>query len=381
MIAYKYKLYRNVRTKHLDRMLREACFVWNHALALQKRYYTLYGKYISSVRMQKHFAKRIQRCLLHSQSVQEVLQRLDAAYQRFFQHLAARPPKFRRAKDFRSFVFKRGGFILKGNAVTVNRIGKTFRFSLSRPYTGTVRRVTFERSRLGEYYIVITTDAKPQPRGKTHDGASVGIDFGLKTYMTLSDGTRVESPRCLRTALPRLRRDARKLSQSKSGSRNSERRRLALNRDYERVVNRRSDWQWKLAHELCRRYDSIFIEDLSLSGMTRLWGRKMSDLAHAEFTAKLGHVASKYGVTVHRIDRFYPSSRTCTCGHVNNALTLRDRRWTCPECGAVHDRDALAARNILRRGIAELESGSKTEAACRRLSGHARIQESHCLQA
>ena len=100
MIAYKYKLYRTDRTKHLEKMLREACFVWNHALALQKRYYSLYKKYASCNRMQKHFAKRIARCLLHSQTVQEILQRLDTSYQRFFSHMAKRPPKFKKVKDF-----------------------------------------------------------------------------------------------------------------------------------------------------------------------------------------------------------------------------------------------------------------------------------------
>ena len=104
MIAYKYKLYQTKRTKHLDAMLREASFVWNHALALQKRYYSLFGKYISKNAMQKHYAKRIKRTLLHSQTTQEIIERLDTAYQRFFKKLAKRPPKFRRAIDFCSIV-------------------------------------------------------------------------------------------------------------------------------------------------------------------------------------------------------------------------------------------------------------------------------------
>lgn len=95
--------------------------------------------------------------------------------------------------------------------------------------------------------------------------------------------------------------------------------------------------------------------------MTRLWGRKMSDLAHYEFTEKLKYVASKYGVTVHKIDRFYPSSKTCECGYVNKNLSLKDREWVCPECGLVNDRDLNAAQNILRRGISELWSGCQTE--------------------
>ena len=108
MIAYKYKLYRTPKTKHLDKMLREACFVWNHALALQKRYYRLYHKYIGATRMQKHFAKRISRCLLHSQTTQEILQRLDTSYQRFFKHLAKRPPKFPQGKGFHLYPVQAG---------------------------------------------------------------------------------------------------------------------------------------------------------------------------------------------------------------------------------------------------------------------------------
>ena len=342
MIAYKYKLYRTDKTKHLDKMLREASFVWNHALALQKRYYRLYKKYIICKRMQKHFAKRIDRYLLHSQTVQEILQRLDEAYMRFFKHLAVRPPKFKKAKHFSSFLFKQGVFKLDGNKIRINRISKTYKFSLSREYHGKVKTVNFKRSPLGEYYIIVTTDAVVNTYGKSHNGASVGIDFGLKTYL-LS-----------------LQKRCRKLSMCKQNSHHRERRRKELNRLYERIVNKRNAWQWQLAHRLCRQYDRIFIEDLRLTGMKKLCGRKMSDLAHAEFVNKLEYVAGKYGVTVHKIDRFFPSSKTCTCGYVNKDLTLRDRYWTCPECGTRHHRDELAACNILRQGIAELESGRKT---------------------
>lgn len=122
MLTYRYKLYSSKRNRKIDAMLREACFVWNHALALQKRYYSLTGKYINLNRMQKHFAKRIIRCRLHSQTVQEILERLDAAYQRFFQHLAVRPPKFKRAEQFRSFAYKQGGFKLNSNVLVLNSI-------------------------------------------------------------------------------------------------------------------------------------------------------------------------------------------------------------------------------------------------------------------
>ena len=365
MISYKYKLYRTDKTKHLDKMLREAAFVWNHALALQKRYYRLFGKYIDIVLMRKHFAKRINRNLLHSQTVQEVLGRLDDAYLRFFKHLAARPPKFRRAKDFSSFVFRQGGYSLNGNVLTINRTKKRFKFSLSRPYDGKIKTLTVKRSPLGEYFVIMALDKAPASLGKTHNGASVGIDFGLKTYMTMSDGTTVTNPQFLKASLSSVQRASRKLSKTASNSHHRQARRKELNRVYERIVNKRTEFQWQLAHHLCRKYDRIFIEDLQLTGMSALWGRKMSDLAHGTFVAKLEYVATKYGVTVHKIDRFYPSSKTCTCGYVNKQLQLKDRLWICPECGAFHSRDLLAAQNILRQGIAELESTSKTPSARR----------------
>ena len=362
MISYKYKLYKTERTKHLDKMLQEACFVWNHALALQKRYYRLCGKYISNNHMRKHFAKRIKRNLLHSQTVQEILDRLDIAYQRFFKHFAKRPPKFKKAKDLTSFVFRQGGYSMNGNVLTINSIKKRFKFSLSRPYAGKVKTLTVKRNHLGEFFIVMVLDQFPQSIGKSHNGASVGIDFGLKTYLTLSDGTKYDNPQYMKESLTELRRRSRNLSKCKKGSNNKERKRKELDRLWNDICNRRNDFQWKLAHDLCLKYDNIFIEDLNLADMKlgRKANRKLKDQAHAEFVTKLLYVATKYDVVVHKIDRYYPSSKTCTCGYVNRELKLTDREWVCPECGATHDRDLLAANNILRRGIYELESNCKT---------------------
>ena len=378
MVTYKYKLYRTNKTKHLDRMLREACFVWNHALALQKRYYRLYKNYVPLGAMVKHFQKRIKRYSLSAQTRNEILERLDMAYNRFFEHLATRPPKFKKAKDSPSIVFKavknhgKWGInvsSIEGNVFYLKQIDKKYKFSKSRDYEGRIVRVTLKRNRLGEYFILIVTDAEPQSYGKTLKGASVGIDFGLKKYLTLSDGTAYDNPQFLKESLVELRRRSRNLSKCKKGSNNGERKRKELDRLMNDVCNRRSDFQWKLAHELCRKYDRIFIEDLNLEGMNRRWGRKMHDLAHADFVQKLEYVATKYGVVVHKIDRFFPSSKTCECGYVNKDLKLSDRQWVCPECGTIHDRDLLAANNILRRGIYELESDGKTsKRSAKRLS-------------
>lgn len=365
-MTYTYKLYRSKRLAKLDAMLREACFVWNHALALQKRYYALFGRYVSVVEMQKHFARRISRFKLHSQTVQEILQRLDASYQRFFKRLCRRPPKFRKAREFSSIVYKQGGFKLNGNVLVINSIRQHFQFSYSRPYEGKVRQIRIKRSRLGEYWLYVVTDAVAGSYAsrKSREGASVGMDFGLKTFLTLSDGTKIENPQFLKQDLNDLRRRSRALSRCEKTSHHRVARRRDLGRCHERIRNRRDDWQWKTCHELCRRYGTICIEDLNLLGMTRLWGRKMNDIAFGLFMQKLEHVAAKYGTEVVKVDRFYASSKTCSvCQYVNELLTLDQRKWTCPQCGTVHDRDLNASANILRQGIASSGSTRKTALA------------------
>jgi putative transposase len=342
-------------------MLAEACFVWNRALALQKRYYRLYGKYIEVNRMQKHFSRYVERKWLYARTVQELLQRQDLAYKYFFRGKSKRPPKFIKTKNFTSIVFKQCGYVFNDNILYLNNINKSFKFYKSRELDGNFKRVAIKRNKLGEYFVCVFLDKEVERYGKSRKGASVGIDFGLKTYLTLSDGLTIDNPQYLKESLTELRRRSRNLSKCKKGSNNSERKRKELDRLYNDIVNKRSDFQWKLAHYLCRMYDTICIEDLNLSGMCRRWGRKMADQAHAEFVSKLEHVATKYGVVVHKIDRYYPSSKTCTCGYINKDLKLTDRVWTCPHCGTTHDRDLLAANNILRRGIYELESDSKTK--------------------
>ena len=372
MITYKYKLYKTHRTKYLDQMLAEACFVWNHALALQKRHYSLYGTYINKNEMRKHFSKRYVRTYLHTHLMQEIIERLDKSYIAFFERKSQRPPKYKKNKYFSSLVFalnKSNGKMylddskLEENVISFNKINRRYYFYKDRNYDGNIKRVILKRNKLGEYFIYIVTDAEPQKYGKSHNGASVGIDFGLKTYLTLSDGTRYENPQYMKENLNNLRRRSRNLSKCKKGSNNRERKRKELNRLWNDICNKRDDFQWKLAHDLCRKYDNIFIEDLNLADMSLgcKANRKLKDQAHAEFVTKLLYIATKYDVVVHKIDRYYPSSKTCTCGYVNKELKLTDRKWVCPHCGTTHDRDLLAANNILRRGIVELESNSKTK--------------------
>lgn len=327
--------------------------IWNHCVALQQRYFRMYGKYIGLTRMQSHIAKlrkkNPQWMRLGSQTVQELCERVDTAYQRFFKKIAKRPAKFKKSKEFKSFVFKQSGFKLEGNVITINKVGK-YKFSLSRPYSN-VKRVTIKRDSVGDYWVVMTCDVVPERYHRARSGA-VGIDFGMKTYMTLSDGNTYESPLFFQTIRPQLAKIDRRIS--KAGLKSSRRIKALAERArlYRKLSNLRVDFQWKLAHELCSNYDYIYLEDLNIEGMKRRWGRKISDLSHSSFVDKLQQVAAKYNTSVVKIGRFFPSSKLCNdCNMVKKELKLSDRVYVCNCCGSVLDRDLNASKNILTEGI------------------------------
>ncbi len=189
-------------------------------------------------------------------------------------------------------------------------------------------------------------------------GKIAGFDFGLKTFITASDLKAIKSPLFFNEFRSKLKAASRKLSSKKKGSNNWYKAKDNLNRVHEQISHKRRDWFWKLAHQLTNEYDVLIFEDLNLNGMKKLWGRKVSDLAFSTFLEILETVANVKGKTVHFIDRFYPSSKTCFyCGYHNKKLSLKDRSWDCPGCGSKLDRDLNAAKNIHREGASSLGLG------------------------
>ena len=153
-----------------------------------------------------------------------------------------------------------------------------------------------------------------------------------------------------------LRKANQNLASKKKGSNNWHKAKKHLARVHEFISNKRKDWFWKLAHELTYKYDVLIFEDLNLKAMKRLWGRKISDLSFATFIEILVYVANNKGKKVHFVDRFYPSSKTCSCcGHINKELSLKDREWDCPNCNTKSiQRDLNAALNLQREGASSL---------------------------
>ena len=373
ILNYKYKLYVNKHSKDLSQLVTTSIYVWNHIIALYRRYYKLFKKNPSCAHMQKHIAKLAKNNpywnMMGSQSLQEICQRVDKSYKMFFKKIGRGRPNFHNPYKSGSFMFKgKVGYSLDGNEITINKLGHTYRFKLTRQY-GVVKNIHIKRDNQGCLWLIITTDVIPKQYERLGN-ASIGIDFGLKHFITTNDGEVIDSPEYYKSNLKELAKLNKNLSKKKKGSNARKRALKQLSKLHTRISNQRNDYLWKLSHELCRQCIHIGVEDLNLKGMQRLWGRKISDLSYGEFINKLSHIAMKYNTTIVKIGRFEASSQICSnCGYRHNGTKdLSVREWICPECGTEHDRDINAAKNILNisngKGISHGRSDSKTITPC-----------------
>jgi putative transposase len=357
--TYCFKLYQSKRNKKLHRSINIAGSIYNHLIALHKRYYRLYGKSLNANKLMKHITKLKKKKrfaywnLLGSQAIQDIAQRIDRAYKLFFENskrgIRSAPPSFKKVRRYKSFTLKQAGFwLLDSNRIVI--MGREYRYFKSREIEGKIKTLTVKRDSLGDIYLYLACETEESPV-EPRSGKSVGLDFGLQTFLKASDGEDVISPLFFRQGMKEIRHLNRSLSRKKKGSHNRQRARIELARAHRRIANRRKDYHFKMSKDLAGKYSLICVEDLNLKAMQRLWGRKISDLGHGQFVNILKYQCAKTGATVIEIPRFYPSSKTCSdCGHVLDDLPLSVREWTCPECGSVHDRDLNAARNILRVG-------------------------------
>lgn len=363
MRTYCFKLYRSKKNKKLHRSIDIAGQIYNYLIALHKRYYRLYGKHLNVNKLMKHITKLKKQKrftywnLLGSQAIQDVAQRIERSYKLFFENrkrgIKSAPPSFKKVKKYKSFTLKQAGYwLLDGNRLVI--MGNVYKYFKSRDIEGRIKTLTVKRDSLGDIYIYLTCEteeAAVEPRS----GKSVGLDFGLKKFLTASDGRIIESPLFFKQGIKEIRKLNKILSRKKKWSNNYKRALLDLARAYKKIANRRRDYHFKLAKKLAEEYVLICIEDLNIKAMQKLWGRKVSDLGHSQFVNILKHQCAKAGTAVVEIPRFYPSSRTCSdCGYAVYDLPLNVREWVCPKCGSIHDRDLNAAINILRVGASTL---------------------------
>lgn len=364
--TYKYRLYRSKRDRHLIRQIELASEIHNHFVALTRRYYSLYGSYPGYYRLKRHLAKLKKRDRarwygLGSQAGQDVIERLDKSYQRRFKGEGGRPG-FKKRSKYPSFTLTQAGWKYLGDNRL--RVGKhIFKIVLSRPLGGEVKTLTIKRDRCGALWACFSVVEDVQP-SMPQTGSAVGVDFGLKTFLTCSDGQAVESPQHLRASLREMAGLQRAVARKQRGSLNRRKAVRRVAKLHRRIADQRRDFHFKAARAVLEQHDTVCIEDLNLDGMKRLWGRKVSDLGFHQFVSILEHLAAANRKTVLRAERFYPSSKTChDCGVINDRLTLADREWTCESCGCTHDRDVNAAKNIRDRAL------SRSVGDVRRLHG------------
>ncbi len=364
--TYKYQIREHPKNVRLGNMLDDLGDVHNHFLALEKRYYRIYGKYAGRYRLQPHLTKLLERTHKHwawipRDTLDAVIIRIHITYDRFFDGLGGLP-KFKRKDRYRSAKFQSAYQLEEGrvrisfkawdessHSLKFNK--RWFSFHQHREWNGNVRYIQILRDSVGTYWLyVITDDSSTEPYLAT--GESVGIDFGLETYLTLNTGEKIEHPQPLKQSLTELRKLNKSLSRKVKGSHNWWRAVGELARLYRKIANQRKDWHYKRATDLCRRFDTIVVETLNLEGMKRLWGRKVSDLAFYQFVQILKFKCFKHKREFLQIGQWTPTTKPCSeCGHHNENLSLSDRQWTCPACGSHHDRDVNAAMNILRAAL------------------------------
>lgn len=287
---------------------------------------------------------------VNSQSLQHALKHLESGFNRFYKKLA-KFPKFKSRKHKKSFRIPQHVKVENGKLYIV-KFREGIKLKLHRPIEGKVCNATITKNNAGQYFVCIGVQRhiKKLPKNKK----SVGVDLGVKTLITCSDGKMFPNIKPYRTLEKKRRILAKALSRSIKGSKSREKARLKLARLDNRIRNIRQDCLHKISHQIISENQTIVMEDLNVSGMMK--NRKLSksiwDCSLYELVRQIKYKCNWYGREFLQVSRWFPSSKTCgNCGYINDTLTLNDREWTCPRCNKLLDRDKNAAENILRQGM------------------------------
>ena len=362
--GYKYRAYPDSRQKDFFEKNFGSCrFVYNHYLSLRKEtwekekkrmYYSDTSKDLSGVlKKEKPWLGEAD-----SISLQQSLRHLDSAFQGFFEKKKGYPRyKSRRSDQSYRTMNVNGNIRICGDSIRLPKAGMV-KIVNTRDFEGRILSATVSRKAGGAYYITLQVEEEyeilPNRGGKT------GIDLGLKSMYTDSGGNRVENPKTLLKHEKKIRRLQRELSRKKKGSKNREKARRKLAREHEKVADIRNDWQHKITYRLANENQVVCMEDLNVKGMmgNHRLAKGISDVSWSEFGRKLEYKMKDHGGILVKVPRNYPSSQRCSrCGWKNPGVKdLGVRKWTCPVCGARHDRDINAAVNILNKGMEMLAS-------------------------
>jgi putative transposase len=300
--------------------------------------------------------------------LQQTLRHQHKAFQAYFAK-RARHPRFKSRHGRQSATFTRSAFRIRDGALWLAKTSAPLRTVWSWPDVdlGTLNPTTVVVSRDldGRWFVTFLVElSDPAPLAPTDK--SVGVDLGLTYFAALSTGEKIAHPHDMARHERRLKRYQRMLARRQRGSKNRAKARVKVARQHPRVADARRDFLHKTSTALIRRFDVIAVEDLNVRGMTakgsarkRGLNRSIARAGWAEFRAMLAYKAERTGRSLIVADRWYPSSKTCSgCGPTLASLSLGTRHWQCPSCGARHDRDTNAAKNVLAAGLAVTACGA-----------------------
>jgi len=381
--AYKYRIYPTEKQKTLINKHIGSCrFVYNLALETKILAYLGNKQNLSAFDLIKQLPdlKKELSWLMEvgGQSLQTSIHHMDSSFKKFFK--GAGFPKFKNKNSKQSFLIPQYIDInFKTQKLKISKFREGIKIRLDRYFKGVIKNVTISRTPTGKYFasILVDTGIEKPKKIKVKEKTTIGLDLGLKDFIILSNGEKIENPRFLKKSLSKLKYVQRKYSKYKG---KQTKKHLSLL--HEKVADQRKDFLHKLSTKLISENQTIAVEDLNVKGMKSRCNpkekdgkflpneqskkvglnRSISDAGWSAFILMLEYKADWYGKNILKIGRFEPSSKLCSnCGFTNRKLTLGDREWTCPNCNTSHDRDINAAKNIKAFALKKLVSGIDTK--------------------
>ena len=370
--AVKIRLYPNkTQEQTLNKVLGCYRFVYNQMLVQKQNAYKTDKTNLKVTDLSKWFhgtlLKDEQYAWLKEQNtkvMKQAIRQMDGAYQKFFkQHNGF--PKFKTKKDKQSALFpyeaisKHNTFETRHISLTTPLKNLKFRcsdlyFSRLQKYNKNIRSATLSKTKSGNFFLSILIEMEDDELKRfEHTNEQVGIDLGVKDFVITSDGEVFENKHFFKKEEKQMKKLQRQLSKKVKGSNNRRKVQIRIAKLFERITNKKDAYIHYVTNELLTYFDTIFMEDLNVQGMLKNHhlAKAIQEVGFYKFKETLVNKALVNGKQVVFIDRFYPSSKTCSvCGYKKRDLMLSDREWVCPQCGTKHDRDINAAMNILLEG-------------------------------